>query len=106
MTSWQEKSLLVCFGLVFQPILWFWFCFHSIGPHICTLLYEFQHFIDEAIPVLSDFFVFHFGLPCWFDCFFETYKVEKTWLILCCNGYGHAGYYCFFEVNFRACEGF
>lgn len=83
MTSWQEKSLLVCFGLVFQPILWFWFCFHSTGPHICTLLYEFQHFIDEAIPVLSDFFVFHFGLPCWFDCFFETYKVEKKPGLFC-----------------------
>lgn len=45
-----KKSLCLCaYGLVFQPILWFSFCFHLL-PH------NFYHLSNEAMPVLSCFF--------------------------------------------------
>lgn len=84
MTSWQEKSLLVCLrsSLSAYPLV---FLFVSIFSPI-----KFCHLGNEAIPVLSGF-LFHFALLILWNL-----TREKNLPILCCNGSGHAGYYCSF----------
>lgn len=80
MTSCQEKSLLVCFGLVFQPLLWFCSCFHFGGPHIRMLWISAFHW--WSYPCIVRFLCISF----WFAllvCFSETYREGKKTCLFC-----------------------
>lgn len=79
-----KKSLCLCaYGLVFQPVLWFSFCFHLLPPIRSTI-----SVMKLALYCL--FLFFHFALFSWLILWNLTR--EKNLPILCCDGYGHAGY--------------
>lgn len=90
MTSWQEKSLLVCLrsSLSANPQIFWIVCLFPSSPLISSTI----SVLKRALHCLL--LLFHFAWFSWLILWNLTR--EKNLPILCCNGYGHAGYYCSF----------